>query len=176
MPTLEVTVAPLDLLAKKGAHEVFYFHSINTAVGSGVILTRKGKLVALGLIGERCPTVEKVIKDLTSRPQWKFASFLPSPSPQTYENYKEIELWGTPFQQKVWEALLELTTTTTYQEIATRIHHPKAYRAVGTAVGANPISLVVPCHLVLPSHQKSVGNYYWGSSFKKGLLKDLNGQ
>ena len=60
----------------------------------------------------------------------------------------ELDLLGTPFQRKVWQALLEIPygETRSYREIATRIGRPNAVRAVGTANGSNPLSLVVPCH------------------------------
>ena len=84
-----------------------------------------------------------------------------------------LDLQGTPFQRKVWNALLKIPSgkTTTYGAIASEIGHPKAVRAVGTAVGANPICMYVPCHRVLPSTGK-VGNYRWGSARKIQLLKD----
>ena len=58
---------------------------------------------------------------------------------------------GTPFQKKVWRALLEIPfgQTRTYAQIARRIGHPKASRAVGAANGKNPISIVTPCHRVI---------------------------
>ncbi len=80
-------------------------------------------------------------------------------------------LRGTNFQLKVWEALLRIPAghLTTYQHIATAIGHPKAVRAVGNAVGANPVSFLIPCHRVIQS-TGAIGNYRWGKIRKKAML------
>lgn len=78
---------------------------------------------------------------------------------------------GTPFQVKVWEALLRIPEgqVTTYQEIANLIGAPKSARAVGTAVGANPIGYLIPCHRVIRS-TGVIGDYHWGAARKTALL------
>ena len=80
-------------------------------------------------------------------------------------------LRGTNFQLKVWEALLRIPfgDTATYLQIANAIGHPKAVRAVGNAVGANPVSFLIPCHRVIQS-TGAIGNYRWGSNRKKAML------
>lgn len=80
-------------------------------------------------------------------------------------------LKGTSFQKAVWEELLKIPygATTTYSDIASRIGNPRAVRAVGTAIGKNPLCILVPCHRVLPSTGK-VGNYAYGTNMKKSLL------
>lgn len=80
-------------------------------------------------------------------------------------------LVGTPFQRKVWKSLLNipLRSTTTYGALANAINKPKAVRAVGTAVGANPLCFFVPCHRVLPK-QGGIGNYGPGSPLKERIL------
>ncbi|HLO28372.1 MAG TPA: methylated-DNA--[protein]-cysteine S-methyltransferase [Anaerolineales bacterium] len=82
-----------------------------------------------------------------------------------------VHLRGTNFQLKVWEALLQIPagTVTTYQGIAERIGKPTAMRAVGTAVGHNPIAVLIPCHRVI-SKMGEVGNYRYGAPRKKALL------
>ena len=82
-----------------------------------------------------------------------------------------LHLIGQPFQLKVWEALLSIPSgqVTTYSTIAERIGNPKAVRAVGTAVGRNPISWLVPCHRVLRK-SGGLGGYHWGIPVKQGLL------
>lgn len=77
-------------------------------------------------------------------------------------------LFGTPFQKKIWHALQEVPrgTTTTYQQLATAINHPAAVRAVGNAVGANPITIVIPCHRAVRT-DGSLGGFYWGQEVKK---------
>jgi len=78
---------------------------------------------------------------------------------------------GTKFQHEVWQALLNIPRgeTRSYSEVAHAIDRPKAVRAVGTAIGYNPISLLIPCHRVLCSNG-AIGNYRWGSPLKKKLL------
>lgn len=80
---------------------------------------------------------------------------------------------GTDFQINVWQQLLTISLgqTTSYGQIALAIDHPKAMRAVGTAVGANPLSYVIPCHRVLP-HNGALGGYRWGSDLKQKILND----
>lgn len=82
-----------------------------------------------------------------------------------------LHLIGTPFQKTVWKELLHIPfgTTTTYQQIANRIGKPKAVRAVGTAIGRNPISLIVPCHRVIHTNG-SISGYRWGKDLKKKIL------
>ena len=82
-----------------------------------------------------------------------------------------IHLRGTNFQLKVWEALLQIPTgaVTTYEGLAERIGQPTASRAVGTAVGHNPIAVLIPCHRVIRKVGE-FGNYRYGASRKKALL------
>ena len=86
-------------------------------------------------------------------------------------NETKLHLIGAPFQIKVWEALLRIPTghVTTYSEIARAIGNPKAVRAVGTAVGRNPISWLVPCHRALRK-SGGLGGYHWGLPVKRVLL------
>ena len=82
-----------------------------------------------------------------------------------------LYLIGAPFQIKVWEALLAVPSgqVTTYSEIAQAIGTPKAVRAVGTAVGRNPISWLIPCHRALRK-SGALGGYHWGLPVKRALL------
>lgn len=82
-----------------------------------------------------------------------------------------LHMIGAPFQIKVWEALMHIPSghVTTYSEIASSIGHPKAVRAVGTAVGRNPVSLLIPCHRALRK-SGALGGYHWGLPVKRALL------
>lgn len=84
----------------------------------------------------------------------------------------EIQALGTDFQQSVWKALLEIPTgcTTTYAKIASAIGRPKSVRAVGTAIGANPIAYLIPCHRVIRSNG-GLGGYRWGLDCKRKMLE-----
>lgn len=78
---------------------------------------------------------------------------------------------GTQFQLKVWQALLQVPEgrLTTYGELARRIDQPGAARAVGSAVGANPIALLIPCHRVIRG-DGGLGGYHWGETRKRALI------
>ncbi len=82
-----------------------------------------------------------------------------------------LHLHGTNFQIKVWEALLQIPAgqVTTYEGIAQRIGQPSASRAVGSAVGHNPIAVLIPCHRVIRKIG-DFGNYRYGAQRKKALL------
>ncbi len=82
-----------------------------------------------------------------------------------------LYLIGAPFQIKVWEALLRLPEggVSTYGDIAQAIGSPKAVRAVGTAVGRNPIGYLIPCHRVLRKSGE-LGGYHWGLPMKRAML------
>jgi AraC family transcriptional regulator of adaptative response/methylated-DNA-[protein]-cysteine methyltransferase len=82
-----------------------------------------------------------------------------------------LYLTGTNFQLKVWEALLNVQPgkVTTYEQIAAQIGHPTALRAVGSAVGRNPIAYLIPCHRVIRKAGE-FGDYHWGPARKKALL------
>jgi AraC family transcriptional regulator of adaptative response/methylated-DNA-[protein]-cysteine methyltransferase len=82
-----------------------------------------------------------------------------------------LHLIGAPFQIKVWEALLAIPSgqVTTYSEIAKAIGSPRAVRAVGTAVGRNPVSWLIPCHRALRK-SGGLGGYHWGLPVKRAML------
>ena len=82
-----------------------------------------------------------------------------------------LHLIGAPFQIKVWEALLQVPSghVTTYSDIAGAIGRPRAVRAVGTAVGRNPVSWLIPCHRALRK-SGALGGYHWGLPVKRALL------
>lgn len=82
-----------------------------------------------------------------------------------------LEMRGTPFQVRVWRALLEipLGETRSYSEVASAIGHPRAVRAVAGACAANPVGLLVPCHRVIRA-DGTLGGYGWGLERKRALL------
>jgi methylated-DNA-[protein]-cysteine S-methyltransferase len=83
-----------------------------------------------------------------------------------------IGLQGTPFQREVWKALREIPVgeTTTYGELAARVDRVSAVRAVGAAVGRNPVSVIVPCHRVI-GRDGSLTGYAGGLDRKRALLE-----
>ncbi|MHC0053534.1 bifunctional helix-turn-helix domain-containing protein/methylated-DNA--[protein]-cysteine S-methyltransferase [Actibacterium sp. D379-3] len=143
-----------------------------------VIGTEKG-ICGIGFAGET--GAEATMADLLSR--WPKASFVEDPiklRPWALAAFgatgdrldpPPLHLIGAPFQIKVWEALLSIPSgeVTTYSEIAQAIGHPKAMRAVGTAVGRNPISFLIPCHRALRK-SGGLGGYHWGLPVKRAML------
>lgn len=83
----------------------------------------------------------------------------------------EVEMHGTPFQQRVWDALraVRAGTTASYSGLAATIGAPAAVRAVGAANGANPVAVIVPCHRVIGANGSLTG-YGGGLPIKKALL------
>jgi len=83
----------------------------------------------------------------------------------------KLHLHGTPFQLKVWETLLKIPMgeLSTYGTIAKKINKPKASRAVGTAIGNNPIAFLIPCHRVIQS-SGNIGGYMWGNTRKSAII------
>lgn len=87
-----------------------------------------------------------------------------------------IGLWGTDFQRKVWLAVgkIPFGQTITYAKLAEQLGNPAAIRAVGTAIGANPILIILPCHRIIGSNGSLTG--YAGGLEKKKALLQLEGQ
>lgn len=143
--------------------------------------TKAGTLLFVGIEQTVYGIYWKVFKD-TPTPQ---SSWIEDEAPfkvaiQQIDEYLEgtretldfpYELKGTEFQKNVWRELLTIPfgKSSTYQDIAAAIHNPKAVRAVGTAVGHNPLSIIVPCHRVLGVTGKLCG-YAGGLDAKRVLL------
>ena len=86
-------------------------------------------------------------------------------------NHIKLHLKGTAFQLKVWEALLKIPIgrLSTYKNIAEKISNPNALRAVGSAIGQNPVAFIIPCHRVIQS-SGTFGNYHWGTTRKTAII------
>lgn len=123
-----------------------------------------------------------IFEDMTRR--WPAAAYIHSPN-RTARYATRIftpELWnrsdplklvliGTDFEVRVWDALLKLPIgqAITYSDLAAHVCSPRAARAVGSAVGRNPISFVVPCHRVLRK-DGGLGGYHWGVTRKQAII------
>lgn len=137
------------------------------------VAVAKGKtLLALGVAGEKF-SEEDLRHDLCNRPAWRRATF--QEGSLTLGDIEALELWGTPFQLAVWKALYDLPphTLTTYKQIAQKIGFSRGYQAIGQAVSRNPISILIPCHLVIKS-SGDIGDYYWGRGIKEKLLHSVD--
>jgi AraC family transcriptional regulator, regulatory protein of adaptative response / methylated-DNA-[protein]-cysteine methyltransferase len=107
----------------------------------------------------------------------KFAARIFDPQRWSAEHPVRLVLIGTDFEVRVWEALLRIPMgqAVSYTDIARHIGKPTASRAVGSAVGRNPISFVVPCHRVLRT-DGTLGGYHWGLTRKRALIGWETGQ
>jgi AraC family transcriptional regulator of adaptative response/methylated-DNA-[protein]-cysteine methyltransferase len=86
-------------------------------------------------------------------------------------NEIKLHLKGTDFQLKVWETLIKIPSgkLSTYGQIADHLDNPNASRAVGTAIGSNPVAYLIPCHRVIQS-TGIFGHYHWGSDRKTAII------
>lgn len=123
---------------------------------------------ALSDMMKRWPQADYVGDETSTAP---VASRIFDPGRWKADQPLRIVFIGTDFETRVWETLLRipLGKATTYSDIATHIGKPTASRAVGTAVGRNPISFVVPCHRVLGKSGNLCG-YHWGLTRKQAIL------
>ena len=155
---------------------------VNLTISYGFFQSPFGEMLVMGTDRGICGLAfttesgrENSMSDMKSR--WPDAKFIENPdnldvaSLINSEEQTTLHLIGAPFQIKVWEALLSIPSghVTTYSEIAQYIGHPKAVRAVGTAVGRNPISWLIPCHRALRKSGE-LGGYHWGLPVKRALL------
>lgn len=117
------------------------------------------------------------------RQRWAFATIVPGqeataayiqqifPEGSLSAGKLHLLVQGTNFQVKVWQALLQIPpgAVSTYRQIARSIGHPNASRAVGTAIGNNPVAWLIPCHRVI--RQEGIpGEYHWGAVRKKAII------
>ena len=147
--------------------------SFDTPFGPAVAMATEHGLCALGFSAEQGE--EAVRADLRAR--WPHATFLHDPQavrPEVeaaFGGAGRLHLIGAPFALKVWEALLAIPSgeVTTYGALAGAVGRPRAVRAVGTAVGRNPVSFLIPCHRALRG-TGALGGYRWGLPVKRAML------
>lgn len=108
------------------------------------------------------------VRDAASLQSWAHSAFQ---TPLERKTDTPLHLIGSPLQIKVWEALMRIPSgyVSTYSELALSVGSPKAVRAVGTAVGRNPISWLIPCHRALRK-TGGLGGYHWGLPVKRSML------
>ena len=163
-----------NILSKTNKFEIYYGFS-QSPFGNVLIMS-----TALGICGLAFSDKignARAMQDMTQR--WPQAKFTHDENHTTnlsaivfdFSGSINLHIIGSPFQIKVWRALLQIKAgqVVTYSDVATEIDQPSSVRAVGTAIGRNPISFLIPCHRVI---QKSgeLGGYHWGLKIKKYLL------
>ena len=161
--------------ARQGAGLTIRYGWIESPFGDALVMATDKGICGMAFLAEHGR--EWTWTDMTRR--WQKATFVEDP--------KAVKIWadaafaqkgetalhmiGAPFQIKVWEALLRIPSghVTTYSEIAGSIGNPRAVRAVGTAVGRNPVSWLIPCHRALRK-SGALGGYHWGLPMKRAML------
>lgn len=163
--------------AKGGGGLTIYWSWFDSPFGRALVMGTDKGICGIGFAAETGE--DATFEDLQSR--WPEATFVEDAGRLhawvmrafgvTQEGDAPLYLIGAPFQIKVWEALLSVPSghVTTYSEIAQSIGNPRAVRAVGTAVGRNPISWLIPCHRALRK-SGGLGGYHWGLPVKRAML------
>ncbi|MGA9409195.1 MAG: bifunctional helix-turn-helix domain-containing protein/methylated-DNA--[protein]-cysteine S-methyltransferase [Roseobacter sp.] len=165
--------------ARSGAGLQIYWGWFESPFGPAIVMGTDKGICGVGFSAEMGE--EAAFEDLMQR--WPQAEFIEDPMilrPWVLQAFgagdgtlekAPLFLIGAPFQIKVWEALLAIPSghVTTYSEIAQSIGAPRAVRAVGTAVGRNPISWLIPCHRALRK-SGGLGGYHWGLPMKRTML------
>ncbi len=163
--------------ARRGAGLQISWGVFSSPFGPAVAMATDRGLCALGFAAEIGTSA--VFDDLTSR--WPEARYVERPA--ALRGWAEaalgradgqrvpVQVIGAPFQIKVWEALLAIPSghVTTYGDIARCLGRPRAMRAVGAAVGRNPLALLIPCHRVI-ARSGALAGYHWGLPVKRAML------
>ena len=156
-------------------------YTLETSVGSLQIIVKEEFLVYCNWDESECLPKERGIEEkitpteATDKEKEIIEETLKQLSEYFEGRRKEFSLplkfIGTDFQKKVWQSMLDVPygSTVSYKQLAEKCGHPKAFRAVANACGANPISIITPCHRVCSSHGK-IGGYTGGIDKKRWLL------
>ncbi|WP_372610534.1 methylated-DNA--[protein]-cysteine S-methyltransferase [Aquicoccus sp.] len=161
--------------ARRGEGLTVFWGWFDSPFGPALVMGTDKGICGLALAAETGRQV--AMQDMRAR--WPKASFVEDPATLeplvdaafTRNGETRLHMIGAPFQIKVWEALLQIPSgqVTTYSEIAGAIGNPNAVRAVGTAVGRNPVSWLIPCHRALRK-SGALGGYHWGLPVKRAML------
>lgn len=155
--------------ARQGEGTVFEWSLINTQFGQAIATMRNGRLAGIEFSNK--------VGDAQKR--WPKAKFVHAPSSlkpvedalNSMSGEIHLSLLGTDFQIQVWRALLSIPQAqfSSYGTIAQSIGKPNASRAIGTAIGRNPLAVLIPCHRVIRA-DGHLGGYHWGMERKATLI------
>ncbi|CAH1993015.1 unnamed protein product [Acanthoscelides obtectus] len=165
----------LHKMSPKDDLDEIYWGKGLTPIGEMILALHDNRICYLSFGGEKITNIDILKKTYPKanlqKDDDKIAPMLKNifnDDPQTFE----IIIKGTDFEVKVWEELAKIKrgTTVSYQDVAVAIGNPKAVRAVGTAVGNNPVSVLIPCHRVIRKGG-DLGKYGGGLQNKVKLLR-----
>lgn len=160
---------------KKGKDLVIRYGFSITPFGECMVATTSRGVCAFQFVTEkRTPLIEQLKKD------WNEAQFEPCDevaekvTQQIFTSTNgvlQVHLKGTPFQIKVWRALLDIpfSCVSTYSQVAAHAHMERATRAVASAIAKNPIAYIIPCHRVIRK-EGAIGQYRWKAEKKASIL------
>jgi AraC family transcriptional regulator of adaptative response/methylated-DNA-[protein]-cysteine methyltransferase len=161
----------------KGKNLVIEYGIHPSPFGDCLIASTKRGICALSFVNN---TENIVLLEIQN--QWESADLRENPvstgriaslifGPQSSGNQFKILVRGTPFQVRVWEALLKIPfgTVKSYQHVASAAGYPKAIRAAGTAIAHNPVAYMIPCHRVI-RREGVIGNYRWDPCRKAAMI------
>ena len=188
-PELLIDCQTLDRhpIQKSGQNLTIKYGFHNSPFGLALLMKSRYGLVGLGFADD-VRDKKNVLADMTGR--WPKATYIKDKcttskeadhifSPDQWKNRPPLQIFltGTSFQVLVWKELLKIPPghSLTYDGLARRIEKPQAQRAVGSAVGRNPISFVVPCHRIMRK-DGGLGGYHWSPARKQKMIeweKDL---
>lgn len=183
---ITINAATPGEVQRRGQGLVIRYAYHPTPVGDVLIAETAKGLCWLGFVvdGNREMAMDRMFKT------WESAEFKEDKAGTAGTAEKILEIWrgnkdtrlnlhlyGTNFQMQVWQALLKIPcgAAVSYKNVADYIGRPKASRAVGSAVGANPVSLLIPCHRVI-QQSGIIENYGWGTPRKKLILAMESGK
>lgn len=162
---------------RRGAGLTFSYGEGSTPFGRALVAESERGIVFMGFCGER--TASDALRELKAT--WPAAA-LKQDDARAVSTLKQVfsgagnpptRVWlhGSPFQLKVWEALLKIPEGrhVSYGDIAREIGRPQAARAVGAAVGRNPVAWLIPCHRVIGQLGALTG-YRWGTDIKQAMM------
>jgi O-6-methylguanine DNA methyltransferase len=168
----------IDLIPAKRypTPQALYYSQFKSPFGAGLCVVSESALIGFGIFDDANKCAD-ALADISKQfgVTIKKNSVATQPYIDAVMKYStkpaHIHLFGTPFQLQVWKALLSIpkSKTHTYQDIAKKIKKPKAMRAVGSAVGQNPIGYLIPCHRVIRT-DGTLGGYSGGLDVKRKML------
>lgn len=158
------------LVIDHGVHDTPFGQAFVALTPRGVcnfsFLDEKAPEAPLAALAQRWPGAE--LREAPSRTQGVIHTMFDGS--KTPDRPISLHVSGTNFQISVWRALLEIppARVVSYAQVASAVGNPKAARAVGLAVGANPVALMIPCHRVIQQNGK-LGGYHWGETRKQAI-------
>ncbi len=168
-----VSIVPLNKKEVKDTVVSYFFYE--TGYGPAIIASTPKGICYVGF-GEKEPMLSDLKKRYSGAALQEQEAGLHQLALNFIENEKVPELplhiAGTDFQLSVWKALLQIPVgkLSSYKAIAKAVNNPKAVRAVGSAIGDNPVSCIIPCHRVIRS-DGGLGGYFWGLEIKRKMIE-----